>query len=87
MSAGRVTLVRYRVDRAREALQEAALLLGAGHTTAAVNRQCYACFYAVSALLLTEGRSARFQESLLEERSRLAEECSARITVPCSGRR
>jgi len=58
VSAGREALVRYRVDRAREALEEAALLLQAGHTAAAVNRQYYACFYAVSALLLTEGRSA-----------------------------
>lgn len=49
------TLVRYRLARAREALQEARLLYDAGHLATAVNRAYYACFYVVSALLLSEG--------------------------------
>jgi hypothetical protein len=51
-------LVRYRLGRATEALAEAALLLGHDHVRTAVNRLYYACFYAVSALLLTEGYSS-----------------------------
>ena len=51
-------LVQYRLDRAREALAEAVLLLDSGHGNTGVNRLYYACFYAVSALLLTKGRTA-----------------------------
>jgi uncharacterized protein len=47
-------LVQYRLDRAREALAEAVLLLDSGHANTGVNRLYYACFYAVSALLLTK---------------------------------
>lgn len=44
-------LIKYRIDRAREALEEARILAGSGHWNACVNRLYYACFYAVSALL------------------------------------
>jgi uncharacterized protein (UPF0332 family) len=47
--------VRYRMDRADEALDVARLVLKLGHPQDAVNRLYYACFYAVSALLLLEG--------------------------------
>ena len=50
-------LIDYRLERARETLEEAALLLEAGHTNAYVNRLYYAFFYAVSALLLTRNVS------------------------------
>lgn len=52
------TLVRYRLGRAREALEEAVLLLERGYTNTCVNRLYYACFYAVSALLLARGLSS-----------------------------
>lgn len=52
------TLVRYRLDRAREALEEAALLLANSYANTCVNRLYYACFYAVSALLLAKGLSS-----------------------------
>ena len=52
------TLVQYRLERAREALAEAVVLLDSGHANTAVNRLYYACFYAVSALLLTQGLTA-----------------------------
>jgi hypothetical protein len=48
-------LVAHRLERARETLDEARLLLSAGHGNATVNRLYYACFYAVSALLLADG--------------------------------
>jgi len=50
-------LISYRMDCANETLQEARLLFEAGHLRAYVNRLYYACFYAVSALLLTINES------------------------------
>jgi uncharacterized protein len=50
-------LIEYRLDRAREAIDEATLMFEAGHLHTYVNRLYYACFYAVSALLLTNGLS------------------------------
>jgi hypothetical protein len=52
------SLVQYRMARANEALEEARLLFDANHLHTYVNRLYYACFYAMSALLLTRGRSA-----------------------------
>lgn len=51
-------LVRYRLGRAQETLDEATLLRDERHLNAYVNRLYYACFYAVSALLLVEGKSS-----------------------------
>lgn len=50
--------VRYRLERAREALDEAAVLWETAHYNAYVNRLYYACFYAVNALLLSGQVSA-----------------------------
>ena len=58
MTPETVALIRYRVARAAEALEEATLLLVHKHVATAVNRLYYATFYAVSALLLTEGYSS-----------------------------
>ena len=44
------------LKKADEALESARLELDAGHPTFAINRIYYACFYAVTALLLTEGK-------------------------------
>jgi len=51
-------LVRYRLARSAESIVEAKLLLANGHVRTAVNRLYYACYYAISALLLTEGYSS-----------------------------
>jgi uncharacterized protein (UPF0332 family) len=45
-------LVKYRVSRALESIAEARVLADAMHWNACVNRLYYACFYAVSALLV-----------------------------------
>jgi uncharacterized protein (UPF0332 family) len=45
------------MERAREAIEEATILFEAGHTNSYVNRLYYACFYSVSALLLTRNIS------------------------------
>lgn len=51
-------LVRYPLARAMESLDEARLLFTNGHVRTAVNRIHYACFDAVSAPWLTEGKSS-----------------------------
>jgi len=53
-----VELVRYRMARAKESIEEARLLLASDHLHTAANRIYYACFYAVSALLFTERLSS-----------------------------
>lgn len=50
-------LIEYRMERARETLGEARIMFDAGRINAYVNRLYYACFYAVSALLLTRNFS------------------------------
>ena len=57
MTAEEKALVAYRIERADEAIVEAKLLFEKGHLNAYVNRLYYACFYAVSALLLTRNLS------------------------------
>jgi uncharacterized protein (UPF0332 family) len=44
-------LVAYRLQRAKETLPEADILMADGYYNAAVNRLYYACYYAVIALL------------------------------------
>ena len=51
-------VVRYRLQRAHEALEDAHVLANADRWSACVNRLYYACFYAVSALLLQDGLSS-----------------------------
>ncbi|MFR3330331.1 MAG: HEPN domain-containing protein [Odoribacter splanchnicus] len=45
-------LVGYRLQRAKETLREADILSGQECFNAAINRLYYACFYAISALLV-----------------------------------
>lgn len=58
MNPEMTALIHYRLDRAHESIEEAKLLLENGHFHSSVNRLYYACFYAVSGLLLTEGLSS-----------------------------
>jgi len=51
------TLIAHRMGRAKEDVEEARLLFDAGHINSYVNRLYYACFYAVSALLLSRNLS------------------------------
>ena len=48
----------YRMTRANETLEDARILANAGRWNACVNRLYYACFYAVSALLVYQGLSS-----------------------------
>lgn len=58
MKAEQIDLIYYRLDRAHESLVEARLLLNENHANTCVNRLYYACFYAVTALLLTQGKAS-----------------------------
>jgi len=57
MTKEKRALIEYRMERARETLGEAKIMFDAGRINTYVNRLYYACFYAVSALLLTRGFS------------------------------
>jgi len=50
-------LIEHRMERARQAIEEGRTMFDAGYVNAYVNRLYYACFYAVSALLLTRNFS------------------------------
>ena len=55
MNDAEIILIRYRMDRSKEALSAARLMYEKGHYNDAVNRLYYSCFYMVIALLATEG--------------------------------
>ncbi len=57
MTKEQEALIRYRIQRAHETLDEALLLFTAGHLNTYINRLYYAGFYAVYALLLTKNIS------------------------------
>ena len=51
-------LVSYRLQKARETLEDARILADARRWNPCVNRLYYACFYAVSSLLIQHGLSS-----------------------------
>lgn len=55
MTQGSKDLILYRLERARETIEEARILANAARWNACVNRLYYACFYAVSTLLVKDG--------------------------------
>jgi uncharacterized protein (UPF0332 family) len=54
----REDVVFYRLQRARQTLEDARILANAGRWNPCVNRLYYACFYAVSALLIQHSLSS-----------------------------
>jgi uncharacterized protein (UPF0332 family) len=58
VTASNRELIAYRLQRARDSLEDARILADAGRWNPCVNRLYYACFYAVSALLMQEGLSS-----------------------------
>ena len=56
---GKKDLIQYRLSRAKETLGEVRDLEEHGHWNAAISRLYYACFYAVSALILTKDLEAK----------------------------
>lgn len=73
------SLIEYRMERAHETLGEAKIMFDAGRINTYVNRLYYACFYAVSALLLTKGLTTSKHSHL---RSLLHREFIKAGTVP-----
>ncbi|HUS91790.1 MAG TPA: HEPN domain-containing protein [Phycisphaerae bacterium] len=63
-------LVKLWLSKAEDSLESAALELDAGHVLFAVNRLYYACFYAITALLLSEGKQFARHASVLAEFNR-----------------
>ena len=63
-------LIALWLEKAEESLASAELELNAGHTNFAVNRLYYACFYAVTALLLRDGRQFARHSGVKSEFSR-----------------
>jgi uncharacterized protein (UPF0332 family) len=55
MTGTRDDLIQYRINRAFETLREAETMIEHQFWNASVNRVYYACFYAVSGLLLKKG--------------------------------
>jgi uncharacterized protein (UPF0332 family) len=55
-SEAQKTLIRLWLEKAEDSLASAELELNASHANFAVNRLYYACFYAVTALLLQDGK-------------------------------
>ncbi len=51
--------IQYRIERARESIEEAEILLSAHHYATTVNRLYYASFYVVFALLLKTGYNTK----------------------------
>ena len=58
MSDPKSDLINYRLQRAYESLEDARILAEASRWNTCVNRLYYACFYAVSALLIQDGLSS-----------------------------
>ncbi len=58
MTKGQKDLIRYKLSRTEETLEEAGVMLQTDHSHGAANRIYYACFYAVTALLLTRNLSS-----------------------------
>ncbi|MBM3474697.1 MAG: HEPN domain-containing protein [Armatimonadetes bacterium] len=59
MSEADESVIRYRLERARETLDEARSLAATGHWNGCANRLYYACFYALVALLHRRGLPTR----------------------------
>jgi len=52
-------LVVYRMERSKETMSEARLMIEEGFLNGAINRLYYACYYIVAALLIKNGISAQ----------------------------
>ncbi len=52
-------LVIYRIQRSKETIMEARLMINEGYLNGAINRLYYACYYIVIALLIKNGISAQ----------------------------
>lgn len=70
-SEARAILIRLWFEKAEQSLSSAELELNAGHVNFAVNRLYYACFYAVTALLLRDGKQLAKHSAVKSEFNRM----------------
>jgi uncharacterized protein (UPF0332 family) len=64
MTGANDDLIQYRINRAFETLKEAETMIEHQFWNASVNRVYYACFYAVSGLLLKKGLDSSTHKGL-----------------------
>ncbi len=64
MTYSKNELVRYRIQRAREAFEDGQFLAKENRWNAVANRLYYACFYAVSAYMILKGVKATTHSGL-----------------------
>ena len=62
----RNSLVKYRIERAKETLAEANILINDNFNNAAMNRLYYACYYAVIALLIKNKINAQTHQGVIQ---------------------
>ncbi|MCH9022308.1 MAG: HEPN domain-containing protein, partial [Planctomycetes bacterium] len=67
---GQALLIKLWLEKAKEALSSAQLELDAGHTSFAVNRLYYTCFYAVTALFQKGGMTFKRHTGVIAEFNR-----------------
>ena len=63
----RKDIVAYRLENAQNTLAEVQSHIGNGFYNTAVNRMYYACFYAVSALLIANGIQVKSHEGVRQQ--------------------
>ncbi len=51
----RDALIKYKIERAEETIEDAVIMFNSERLNSAVNRIYYACFYSAEAILLTKG--------------------------------
>ena len=60
----RIDIIRYRIDNAQNTLSEVVSHIQNGFYNTAANRMYYACYYAVSALLIAHGINSRSHDGV-----------------------
>ena len=62
----RINIVRFRIENAQSTLSESLEQIEMGYYNTAVNRMFYACYYAASALLITNGIVTKTHDGVLQ---------------------
>lgn len=57
-------LIKYRINRAKETIAEVENLIELGYFNTSINRIYYACYYAVNALIIKKGLSAKSHDGV-----------------------
>jgi len=65
MNYSKNELIKYRIERAFDSIEEAKILAKEEKWNAVVNRLYYSCFYAVNALLLQDGFASKTYSGII----------------------